>query len=86
MVFFFAVGRYNVVLDESHFRDILHQLVSPPPATVCSLACIHDLLCSLTAVRSIDMCVRSIAYASLTHTGIESFSFRRYQFLLVVLS
>jgi len=29
-----VVGRYNIVLDESHFSDILHQLVSPPPATV----------------------------------------------------
>ena len=30
------LGRYNVVLDESHFRDVLHQMVSPPPATVCN--------------------------------------------------
>ena len=30
------LGRYNVVLDECHFRDVLHQLVSPPPATVCT--------------------------------------------------
>lgn len=27
-------GRYTVVLDESHFRDVLHHLVSPPPAKV----------------------------------------------------
>jgi len=32
-----CVGRYSVVLDEPHFRDVLHQMVSPPAATVCSL-------------------------------------------------
>ncbi|CAH1775381.1 unnamed protein product [Owenia fusiformis] len=27
-------GQYNVILDESHFKDLLHQFVTPPPATV----------------------------------------------------
>ncbi|XP_071109139.1 general transcription factor IIH subunit 2-like [Haliotis cracherodii] len=26
-------GKYNVILDESHFKDLLYQHVSPPPAT-----------------------------------------------------
>lgn len=28
-------GVYNVILDDSHFKDLLYQQVDPPPAAVC---------------------------------------------------
>lgn len=28
-------GVYNVILDDSHFKDLLYQQVEPPPAAVC---------------------------------------------------
>ena len=31
----FAIsGQYSVIMDESHFKDLLNQHVTPPPATV----------------------------------------------------
>ena len=30
----FFSGIYNVILDETHFKDLLIQHVDPPPATV----------------------------------------------------
>lgn len=28
-------GVYNVILDDSHYKDLLYQHVDPPPAAVC---------------------------------------------------
>jgi len=43
------LGRYNVVLDESHFRDVLHQMVSPPAATVSNFVTFCCLMCHLSS-------------------------------------
>ena len=34
MHFYVCAGKYNVILDEGHFKDLLTHHVTPPPATV----------------------------------------------------
>lgn len=34
LCFLNVTGKYNVILDESHFKDLLNQHTSPPPAMV----------------------------------------------------
>ena len=57
----FFPGSYDVILDESHYKELLTKQLSPPPACVSSIhsikqnTCLHVLCYTMLTTKSLYM-------------------------------